>query len=90
MTDAFNGTFPVTEIESAVDVDAIILGAPFEDNAPTYQKGAAIAPSKIREVSQLFSGQSFETTSIHASGAVSKKRGIMNKSKLKDSITPEL
>ena len=64
----FNGTFFVDEIETAVDVDAVILGVPFEDNIETYPKGASLAPAKIREMSHFFSGLSFGETdfpSIH-------------------------
>ena len=65
MAEPFCGTFAVEEIESAVDVDAVIIGAPFEDECGIYASGTTLAPEKIREVSSLFSGQSFLEQSIH-------------------------
>jgi agmatinase len=61
----FLGAFAVEEIDSAVDVDAIIVGVPFEDQVKMYPKGAAQAPTRIRKISQLFSGQGFQEKSIH-------------------------
>jgi len=65
MTEPFYGTFPVKEIDSAIDLGAVILGVPYEDNAKIYPKGAAKAPKSIRETSVFFSGQSFSEQSIH-------------------------
>jgi agmatinase len=65
MTDSFYGTFKVNEIASAVDADAIIVGAPFDDNIEIYQEGSALAPQAIRKASQFFAGQSLQKQSIH-------------------------
>ncbi|NHJ47796.1 MAG: arginase family protein [Asgard group archaeon] len=65
MNDSFLGTFKVDEIDSAVDIDAVILGVPFEDNMDIYPKGATLAPKTIRESSNYLSGQSFTQQSIH-------------------------
>lgn len=65
MTESFYGTFKVEEIATAIDVDAIIIGAPFDDNIEIYQKGSALAPQAIRKASQFFAGQSLQEQSIH-------------------------
>ena len=65
MSKPFYGTFPVKEIDSAIDLDAVIIGVPYEDNAKIYRKGASKAPKKIREFSSFFSGQSLSDQSIH-------------------------
>ena len=65
MTESFCGTFKVKEIASAVDVDAVIIGAPFDDKIGIYQEGSAQAPQAIRKASQFFSGQSLQNQSIH-------------------------
>ncbi|MCG3253983.1 MAG: agmatinase [Candidatus Heimdallarchaeota archaeon] len=65
MSKPFYGTFPVKEIDSAIDLDAVIIGVPYEDNAKIYRKGTSTAPMKIREFSSFFSGQSFSDQSIH-------------------------
>ncbi|MBN1328951.1 MAG: arginase family protein [Candidatus Heimdallarchaeota archaeon] len=66
MSEPFNGTFGVDEIDTAVNLDAVILGVPFEDNSRIYPKGASLAPNKIREMSYFFSGQSFTEQNIHS------------------------
>lgn len=65
MKESFQGTFPIEEIESAIDVDAVILGVPFEDGSKIYPTGTSLAPNVIREVSNYFSGQSFSKQCIH-------------------------
>jgi agmatinase len=70
MTEPFYGTFPVKEIDSAIDLDAVIIGVPYEDNAKIYSKGATQAPKKIREASSFFSGQSLTEQSIHQQNAL--------------------
>lgn len=65
MSKPFYGTFPVKEIDSAIDLDAVIIGVPFEDNSKIYSKGASSAPKSIRKSSSFFSGQSFSEQSIH-------------------------
>jgi agmatinase len=65
MKKSFLGTFPIEELESALDVDAVIIGAPFEDGSKIYPKGTSLAPLTIRESSVFFSGQSFSRQSIH-------------------------
>ncbi|MGC9778723.1 MAG: arginase family protein [Candidatus Heimdallarchaeota archaeon] len=65
MAEPFCGSFAVNEVDSAVDVDAIIVGAPYEDKCEIYPVGTALAPKKIREISTFFSGQSFSEQSIH-------------------------
>ncbi|MHA1505115.1 MAG: agmatinase [Candidatus Heimdallarchaeota archaeon] len=65
MTDSFYGTFKVNEIASAVDVDAIIVGAPFDDKIGIYQEGSSLAPQAIRKASQFYAGQSLQKQSIH-------------------------
>ncbi|MBK5113846.1 MAG: arginase family protein [Candidatus Heimdallarchaeota archaeon] len=65
MSKSFYGTFPVKEIDSAIDLDAVIIGVPFEDNSKIYSKGASSAPKSIRKASSFFSGQSLSEQSIH-------------------------
>ncbi len=65
MVEPFYGTFPVKEIDSAIDLDAVILGVPYEDNVKIYPKGALEAPKNIRKTSSNFSGQSLSEQSIH-------------------------
>jgi agmatinase len=65
MSKPFYGTFPVKEIDSAIDLDAVIIGVPFEDNSKIYSKGASSAPKSIRKASSFFSGQSLSKQSIH-------------------------
>ncbi|MBD3191417.1 MAG: hypothetical protein GF308_12285 [Candidatus Heimdallarchaeota archaeon] len=65
MTAPFCSTFPVKEINSAIDLDAVILGAPFEDDVEFYPRGTTFAPKAIREASHFFSGQSLSKTTIH-------------------------
>ncbi|NHJ40507.1 MAG: arginase family protein [Asgard group archaeon] len=65
MKEAFLGTFPIKEIESAIDVDAIIIGIPYEDGLKIYPEGSKLAPKIIRKVSNYFSGQSFTRQCIH-------------------------
>ena len=65
MSKPFYGTFPVKEIDSAINLDAVILGVPFEDNSKIYSKGAATAPKSIRKASSFYSGQSLSKQSIH-------------------------
>jgi len=65
MEEPFVGTFAVSEIESAIDVDAILLGVPFEDDLSLYPKGCVAAPQKIRANSNFFSGQGLTLESIH-------------------------
>ncbi|MHA1773106.1 MAG: arginase family protein [Candidatus Heimdallarchaeota archaeon] len=65
MDEPFLGTFAVSEIESAVNVDAILFGVPFEDNIPFYPTGCSSAPQQIRTVSNLFSGQGLRQENIH-------------------------
>jgi len=66
LSEPFNGTFGVEEIDTAVNLDAVIIGVPFEDNSKIYPKGASLAPNKIREISYFFSGQSFSEQNIHS------------------------
>ena len=70
MSKQFYGTFPVKEIDSAIDLDAVIIGVPYEDKAKIYQKGASTAPKKIRQSSSFFSGQSLSVQSIHQHNVV--------------------
>ncbi|NHK29902.1 MAG: arginase family protein [Asgard group archaeon] len=65
MKKSFQGTFPIEELESAIDVDAVIIGVPFEDGSKIYPEGTSLAPKIIRELSNYFSGQSFSKQSIH-------------------------
>ncbi|NHJ32410.1 MAG: arginase family protein [Asgard group archaeon] len=65
MTKPFYGTFPVEEIDSAIDLDAVIIGVPYEDNSKIYAKGASSAPKSIRNASTFYSGQSLVKQSIH-------------------------
>ncbi len=65
MTEEFCGTFLVEEIESAIDVDAVIVGAPFEGDIDFYTKGSILAPKNIRKSSQFYSGQGLLKQSIH-------------------------
>ena len=65
MSKPFYGTFPVKEIDSAIDLDAVVIGVPYEDNAKIYPKGTATAPKNIRKASSFFSGQSLSQQSIH-------------------------
>ena len=65
MFEPFNGTFAVEEIESAINVDAVIIGVPFEDNIDLYPKGASEGTNAIRAISQFFSGQGLSKESIH-------------------------
>ncbi len=66
MVEPFMGTFEVSEIESAVNTDAIIIGVPYEDKTIIYIEGTDEAPNKIREISHNFSGQSFTSQNIHS------------------------
>ncbi|HUU77638.1 MAG TPA: arginase family protein [candidate division Zixibacteria bacterium] len=65
MIDPFNGTFAVEEIDSAIDLDVVIIGAPFEDEIEFYSKGAKKGTKNIRKSSQFFSGQGLSQNSIH-------------------------
>lgn len=65
MFEPFNGTFAVDEIESSIDVDAVIIGVPFEDKIDFYQEGASKGAEVIRASSQFFSGQGLTKKSIH-------------------------
>lgn len=65
MKKPFYGTFLVEEIDSAMDLDGVIIGAPFEDEADFYDEGVKDAPAKIRENSHFFSGQGMTKESIH-------------------------
>ncbi len=65
MTEEFCGTFLVEEIESAIDVDAVIVGVPFEDTIDFYTEGSNLAPTSIRKSSQFYSGQGLQEQSIH-------------------------
>ncbi|MHA1155147.1 MAG: agmatinase [Candidatus Heimdallarchaeota archaeon] len=65
MTEEFCGTFLVEEIESAIDVDAVIVGVPFEDTINFYTEGSNLAPTSIRKSSQFYSGQGLQEQSIH-------------------------
>jgi len=65
MTEEFCGTFLVEEIESAIDVDAVIIGVPFEDTIDFYTEGSSLAPTSIRKSSQFYSGQGLQEQSIH-------------------------
>ena len=65
MSESFCGTFKVDEIASAVDADAIIIGAPFDDKIGIYEEGSALAPEAIRKASQFFAGQSLQKQCIH-------------------------
>ncbi|MEA2071836.1 MAG: arginase family protein [Asgard group archaeon] len=62
---SFCGTFQVEEIDSAIDLDGVIFGVPYEDKSPYYPKGTSQAPRTIRESSQFFSGQGLSQKSIH-------------------------
>ncbi len=65
MTEEFCGTFLVEEIESAIDVDAVIIGVPFENTIEFYTEGSVLAPKSIRKSSQFYSGQGLLEQSIH-------------------------
>jgi agmatinase len=65
MFDSFLGTFKVDELDSAIDVNAVILGIPYEDMIEIYPTGAANAPNIIRQLSNELSGQSFTQQNIH-------------------------
>lgn len=65
MTEEFCGTFLVAEIESAIDVDAVIVGVPFEGTIEFYTEGSILAPKSIRKSSQFYSGQGLQEQSIH-------------------------
>ncbi|MHA1743225.1 MAG: arginase family protein [Candidatus Heimdallarchaeota archaeon] len=85
MDEPFLGTFAVSEIESAVDVDAILFGVPFEDNIPFYPTGCSSAPQQIRTVSNLFSGQGLTKENIHTRNFLDFG-DIVTKSKTYDQI----
>jgi arginase family enzyme len=65
MVEAFCGSFPVEEIESASGLDAVIFGVPYEDGISLYQPGTKKGSTVIREGSHFFSGQSLIQQSIH-------------------------